>query len=167
MATLASSWRCQMADPDYLNQILYALDRQANDLERQADVLMSELDYGAEFPASDARRLREATDILRGSRWSPLTPTQPGAYWMFDYTQGVQKAKVCEISRSHSNPEQLVVKIAATLAWQTIESLHDHKILWSAIFEPLPPSELCDYWAGKKGGRLECPTPPSKPPTTT
>jgi hypothetical protein len=46
-------------------QIIYALERQANDLQRFAEKLMRERDYSASFPAGDAARMREAVQILR------------------------------------------------------------------------------------------------------
>lgn len=46
--------------------ILNAIDRQANVLENEANSLAKNLDYSklAEFPAEDARLLREAAELL-------------------------------------------------------------------------------------------------------
>lgn len=45
--------------------ILNALDRQAEGLERQRDALGAAGDYGAMFPEADAQMLREAAGCLR------------------------------------------------------------------------------------------------------
>lgn len=52
-----------MSRPD-IAQIIHALKRSRDALQHQADTLCDALDYGAEFPAEDAERMREAIDIL-------------------------------------------------------------------------------------------------------
>lgn len=50
--------------PD-LNQIIYALDRARDELQRRADRLRVAHDYSSEFPYEDAQRIREAIMILK------------------------------------------------------------------------------------------------------
>lgn len=45
-------------------QVGYALDRQERTLQSQADRLLEQMDYGAEFPAADAECLREAIELV-------------------------------------------------------------------------------------------------------
>lgn len=47
-----------------VSQVLYALERQRDALDAQAERLGRELDYSAEFPAADADRMREAIELL-------------------------------------------------------------------------------------------------------
>lgn len=54
--------------PEYLDQIVFGLERQARDLRRQADALGRRRDYAAEFPAADADRLDEAIATVKAIR---------------------------------------------------------------------------------------------------
>lgn len=49
---------------DWLQQIVYALERQERALRAQADALHDQRDYSAELPAEDADRIREAVALL-------------------------------------------------------------------------------------------------------
>jgi hypothetical protein len=49
------------------DQVVYALQRQVAELQRHADQLYRQRDYGAEFPAEDAERMREAITIVQAS----------------------------------------------------------------------------------------------------
>ena len=51
-----------------VQQIIYALERQARALDAWADQLGSQGDYSAEFPAEDADRMREAIEMLRNAQ---------------------------------------------------------------------------------------------------
>lgn len=64
--------------PETLKQIVYALQRQANALQVQADKLSDQLDYAAEFPAEDAERMREAIRIVSAVPLRPLTDDEIG-----------------------------------------------------------------------------------------
>jgi hypothetical protein len=61
------------AAPD-IQQIIYALERQASDLQEHANRLSEKLDYSAQFPADDAERMREAIAILKDIQTPPLKP---------------------------------------------------------------------------------------------
>jgi hypothetical protein len=66
----------QPAATPNVQQIIYALQRAAQDLQAQADRLGRAGDYSAEFPAEDAERMREAEALLlpladpSGQAWS-------------------------------------------------------------------------------------------------
>lgn len=47
-------------------QIIFALERAAADLEKYADNLSMDEDYRAEFPAADAECLRQAIVLIKG-----------------------------------------------------------------------------------------------------
>lgn len=47
-----------------IDQIIYALERAASDCEALRDKLMSQSDYSAQFPASDAECIRDAIKLL-------------------------------------------------------------------------------------------------------
>lgn len=49
-------------------QIIFALERAEQSLQAQADVLLDQHDYNAEFPAADAERMREAIVLIRTLR---------------------------------------------------------------------------------------------------
>ena len=61
--TLGAGLRAKPVD---VQQIIYALERAARDLEARADRLMAAHDYSAEFPFEDAQRMHEAIALLRG-----------------------------------------------------------------------------------------------------
>lgn len=52
-----------------LQQIIYAIERSARTLERQADELHAQRDYSAGLPAADAESLRKAVALLKGCRF--------------------------------------------------------------------------------------------------
>ncbi|MGD2065637.1 MAG: hypothetical protein PVI43_00525 [Candidatus Bathyarchaeota archaeon] len=51
-------------DPEFYDQIIYALRRQLTRLDELADQLHDARDYAAEFPYEDARRMEEAIGIV-------------------------------------------------------------------------------------------------------
>ncbi|MGL4576890.1 MAG: hypothetical protein ACRCV9_19035 [Burkholderiaceae bacterium] len=55
-------------NPFNIDQIVYAIERAERSLQRQADQLIANRDYSAEFPAADAQRMREALTILRSMK---------------------------------------------------------------------------------------------------
>jgi hypothetical protein len=52
-------------------QVVYALERAERRLQGEADALQAQHDYGAEFPAEDAERMREAVALLRSLAAQP------------------------------------------------------------------------------------------------
>ena len=56
--------QAKLTEPSRRELMLFALDRQATELEGRTERLMANLDYSAEMPAEDARLLREAIAAL-------------------------------------------------------------------------------------------------------
>lgn len=71
--------------PDQLDiaQIIFALQRAERRLQSEAEALGAALDYGAEFPAEDAERMREAVALLQARQ-----PSAPG-----HATRGLQELR--------------------------------------------------------------------------
>lgn len=67
----------RMPAQDPVQQIIYALQRAETMLRRQADQLLAQRDYSAEFPYEDAQRMVEAQRLLSviGNR-TPLAALQ-------------------------------------------------------------------------------------------
>lgn len=86
-------------------QICFALERSAEDLQRRADQLMAARDYGAEIPDEDAKRVREALEILRGLPGSAAPKPRQGhrvhrlKTWPVFFDEIVSGAKTFDIRR--------------------------------------------------------------------
>lgn len=61
-----------------VQQVIYALQRQARSLDDFANRLIDQRDYSAEFPAEDADRLREAVSLIE--QWRGAHPTIVAAW---------------------------------------------------------------------------------------
>lgn len=93
-------------------QMINALERAAKDYELLCDKLMAEHDYRAEFPASDARYIRAAIELLKELEFSLVGLWNHG--WcngQADHAQHMRGREYSEVSRDEQIRKILEVKL--------------------------------------------------------